>query len=220
MPNWRQVVRERLKSSRTSLNESVISELAAHLEETYESACSRGLTDEAAFQQSLQEIPDWRVLARNIDRSRTEEEPMNYRTKSLWLPSLITLLGASISLALFQLTGVRPSLTWIGGLALTFYWGWLGTLPIIGAVGAYVSRRSNSSVLKRLAAATAPALVMLIVMCLVLPWGLVLDGLHFFRLVSFGLGLINWVVIPALALLVGALPFLGKPAVAMRDATS
>lgn len=52
---------------------------------------------------------------------------------------------------------------------------------------------------------------MLITMCLVLPWGLALDGLHFLQLVSFGLGLINGVAIPGVALLLGAAPFLKKP---------
>lgn len=60
----------------------------------------------------------------------------------------------------------------------------------------------------RLTAGLAPALVMLIVMFLILPWGIFLDGFHFFRLVGFGLGLINWVGISAAALLLGALPFL------------
>jgi len=49
---------------------------------------------------------------------------------------------------------------------------------------------------------------LLVVMCLILPWGLAIDGLDFIRLVSFGLGLVNWVVIPGVALLLGALPFL------------
>ena len=49
---------------------------------------------------------------------------------------------------------------------------------------------------------------MLTVMCIILPFGMAMDGFHFFRLVGFGLGLINWVAIPGLALLVGAAPFL------------
>ena len=135
---------------------------------------------------------------------------MNNRTKSLWLPALMTLLGASTSLALFQYLGARPHLVWVGNAALTFYWAWLATLPIFGAMGAYLSRRAQSSAWARLAAGVAPALVMLIVMCLILPWGLAIDGIHFFRLVSFGLGLTNWVAIPSVALLVGAVPFLDQ----------
>ena len=139
---------------------------------------------------------------------------MNHRTKSLWLPSLITLLGASASLALFQFVGVRPQLLWVGRLALTFYWAWLATLPIFGALGACLSRRAHASMPTRLVSGLAPALVMLIVMFLVLPWGLAMDGFDFFRLVSFGLGLANWVALPAFALLLGTVPFLGTPMMA------
>jgi hypothetical protein len=51
-------------------------------------------------------------------------------------------------------------------------------------------------------------------MCLILPWvGLDLDGFSALRLASFALAMANWVAIPSLALLVGALPFLRKPEV-------
>ena len=132
---------------------------------------------------------------------------MNHRTRSLWLPALITLLGASVSLAVMQFLGMQPRLAWIGRLAMTFYWPWLATLPFLGAFGAYLSQRAQGATRARLAAGLSPALVMLIVMCLILPWGLAIDGLDFFRLVAFGLGLANWVVLPGVALLVGALPF-------------
>ena len=90
---------------------------------------------------------------------------------------------------------------------MSLYWPWLATLPIFGAIGAYISQRAQGLTPARFAAALSPALVMLIVMLLVLPFGLAMDGVHFLRLVSFGIGLINWVVVPALALLTGALPF-------------
>ena len=133
---------------------------------------------------------------------------MNARSKSLWLPTLLTLLGASVSLMATQLLGVPPRLVWIHGMGVTLYWPWLATLPFFGAAGAHLSRRARGPLLARLAAGLSPALVMLIVMLFVLPWGLALDGMHFFRLVGFGLGLVNEVVLPAFALLVGALPFL------------
>ena len=133
---------------------------------------------------------------------------MNYRTKSLWLPALITLLGASVSLAATQFVGLQPQQVWVGNIGMTFYWSWLASLPLFGALGTYMSRRAAGQTPMRLGAGLAPALVMLVVMFLILPWGFFLDGFHFFRLVHFGLGLINWVAIPAAALLLGALPFL------------
>jgi len=67
---------------------------------------------------------------------------MNHRTKSLWLPALITLLGASVSLAATQFMGLQPQEVWGGKMGMTFYGPWLASLPIFGALGAYMSRRA------------------------------------------------------------------------------
>lgn len=210
MPDWKQMVRDRLNSRGRDSDDSVVAELAAHLEEVYETACTRGALAVVALEQALEEGKDWRALRRNIQRATSKEDRMNYRTKSLWLPALITLLGASVSLVFFQYVGVRPHLLWFGRAALTLDWAWLASLPIFGALGAHLSGRAQARTGARLIAGLAPAIVMLVAMGVVLPWGLALDGIHFIRLVGFGLGLINGVVVPALALLVGALPFVSK----------
>jgi hypothetical protein len=208
MQDWHQFVRARLQPGRFRVSDqnAIISELAAHLEEIYEESRSQGLSDAEALERILQEVEDWHVLAREI--SCLKEDRMNYRTKGLWLPALITLLGASAALALTQYAGMRPRLVWVGGWGITLYWTWLATLPGFGALGAYLSQRAETTAKLRLVASLSPALVMLIVMCIVLPFGLVMDGFHFFRLVGFGLGLLNWVAIPGFALLAGAAPFL------------
>lgn len=210
MHGWEHIVRERLESSRCAIvnTDSVISELAAHLEETHDAALWRGLTEQAATQIALQEIGDWRALAKHISRAQSTEDLMNHRTKSLWLPALVTLLGASVCLMACQLWGMQPRLIWVGKLAMTFYWPWLATLPFFGAAGAYLSQHGQATLRVRLAAALSPALIILIVMIGILPLGLVVDGFHFFFFVAFALGAINWVAIPALALFLGALPFL------------
>lgn len=210
MPDWKKLVRRRTGALALSheTKEDVIAELADHLKEAYENARSEGLNKKAAIRIVLQEVDDWRVLAADIRRTKSEEDSMNYRTKSLWLPALITLLGASLSLAATQFIGLRPRLVWIGEMGITLYWPWLASLLLFGAAGAYLSQRAEGPAQARLAAGLSPALIMLIVMCLILPWGLAIDGFAFFRLVAFGLGLITWVVIPGLALLVGAAPFL------------
>ena len=213
MPDWTKEIKERIREIGLPADsrEEVVSELASHLEELYETACSQGHDEACAFTLALQEVADWDVLASDIRRAK-QEDSMNYRTKGLWLPTLITLLGTSAALGLSQYAGMRPRLMWIEGWAITFYWGWLATLPGFGALGAYLSQRAEAAAKFRLAASLSPALLMLIVMCIILPFGLAIDGFHFFRLVGFGLGLINWVAIPGLALFVGAAPFLGKPA--------
>ncbi len=207
--DWKKIVRERMKSSSSphNMNEEVIAELAAHLEETCEHMHARGLTESAALAASLQEVNNWRVLAAEIHRA-TEEDPMNHRTKSLWLPALLTLLGASVSLMAAQFLGQRPHLVWFHGMGITLYWPWLAGLPLFGAMGAYLSQRAHGPLRARLAAGLSPALTMMTVMLLILPWGFAIDGFHFFTLVGFGVGLANWVALPALALIIGALPFL------------
>jgi hypothetical protein len=222
MGSWQQRVRENLGACLPAreIPDEVVVELAFHLEEAYEEARAVGMSDDSAIELALKQVGDWRVLARNIRRAKSEEVRMNSRTKSLWLPALVTLLGASTCLALLEYLGARPHLVWVGNVALTLYWAWLATLPVFGAMGAYLSRRAQSSTWARLAAGVAPALVMLIVMGLILPWGLAIDGIHFFRLVSFGLGLTNWVVIPAVALLAGVAPFLRQAAPAARQITA
>ena len=210
MPDWKKLVRNRLSKLGLPSDKAdeVFNELSLHLEQTYEDAISNGWTERAALKLALQEVEDWHVLATEIERARTEEHFMNHRTRSLWLPALITLFGASVSLAATQFIGGQPRLVWFAGMGMTFYWPWLASLPVFGAAGAWLSRRASGKTSMRLTAGLAPALVMLIVMFLILPWGIFLDGFHFFRLVGFGLGLINWVGIPAAALLLGALPFL------------
>jgi len=133
---------------------------------------------------------------------------MNTRTKSLWLPALATLFGASVTLLLLQRTGVQPRLIWLGSAAMLFYWPWLAALPIFGAFGAYASQRAHAPVKARLAAALSPALVLFVTLCLILPWALAVDGFSALRLGYFALTVLNWVAIPGVALLLGATPFL------------
>lgn len=210
LPDWKKLVRERISSSTSSApsQEEVVSELAAHLEEAYEDALSQGLTAEAATEFALQEVPDWHVLVEKIQHAKSEHILMNRRTKTLWLPAMVTLFGSSGLLMLIQRLGFQPRLIWVAHTGMLFYWPWLASLPIFGALGGYLSLRAQGSLYARLAAGLSPALLMLTVMCLILPWGLAIDGFTFFRLIHFGIGLTNWVALPAVALLLGTAPFL------------
>jgi len=143
----------------------------------------------------------------------SEANHFRQQTMALWLPALTTFFGASVTFMLFLCLGMKPQMLWVshdaaGHDAIWFYWPWLATLPVFGAAGALLSQRAHGTTRAKLAAGLSPALIMLTVMTLVLPYGLAIDGFHFFRLVSFGLGLIHWVVLPAIALLLGAIPCL------------
>jgi hypothetical protein len=180
------------------------------MEETYADAHSQGLAEEAAIGRTLQEVEDWVVLLKEICEAKMEDRQMNTRTKSLWLPGMATLLGSSLFLMALQHTDFQPRLVWIGHAAMLFYWPWLAGLPLFGALGAYLSQRAHGSIRARLAAGLSPSLVLLIAMCVFLVWGLAVDGFSMFRLFYFVLAIANWVILPACALLLGALPFLKR----------
>ena len=212
MHNWQRTVGEHLEACGVprEIRGEIVVELAAHLEETYEEARADDMTEAAALELALQQVDDWHALAAEVARAKSPEDLMNHRTKSLWLPALVTFLGASLSLTMSQIVGIQPRMLWFDKLVMWFYLPWLATLPIFGGLGAYLSRRAHGPILSRLAASLSPALIMLTVMCLILPWGLYVERLHSLTLFGFGIGLINWVAIPAFGLLLGAAPFLKR----------
>jgi len=204
MPDWNAFIRERLGNE---ANAAMVAELAAHLEEVYEEARAQGLSQTVSVERASEQVSDWRRLAAQISRAKGEHS-MNRRTRSLWIPALVTFFGASVSLAICQFFGLQPHMMWIGKAWVFLYWWWLATLPIFGALGAYLSRRARGTRSARLVAGLFPSLVMLVVLCIIFPWGLAIDGFDFLRLVGFGLGALSWIVIPGIASLLGAFPFL------------
>ncbi len=138
---------------------------------------------------------------------------MNNRTKSLWLPALANLIIAPGLLMILQKVGLHPRVVWIGNMAMVLYLPWLVALPVFGALGAFLAKRAHASPLYRMASGTAPALAMLGSFAVFLPLSLALGTAHLsgFPWVYFALTILNWVLLPALALLLGATPFLRDP---------
>ena len=156
---------------------------------------------------------------------------MNYRTKTFWLPGFVALILSSGLLALFQFEGVVPRFYWLTGKMgsgypfFSFYIGWLVTLPVVGAIAAFWSQRAGGRVQQRVLAALAPSLGMLGFLIIVpvislffvlSPFFLKPRHMHFdFSLSLMLIGLlthfVNWVLLPAVGLLIGALPFLRTP---------
>jgi hypothetical protein len=215
MPDWKRLVRARMAALTLppDVKEEVIAELAIHLEEIYEHARSTGLADRTAIKLALQEVHNWRVLATQIRAARSGEGPMNPRTKRLWLPAMASLVGAAGLLMILQKLGIHPRVVWIGNMAMVLYLPWLIALPIFGAVGALLARQHQAGSTHRLVAGLAPSLAMLGSFLVMLPLSLAIDRhlLVRFPFGYFALTILNWVVVPACALLVGALPFLKEP---------
>ena len=218
MPEWDVIVREKLKDLGLGVpqQEEIADELADHLEDIYEQFLEEGLCEPEALRLTIQEAADWRKLARNIRRARRKEDVMNNRTKTIWLPGLAALTAASVSLMLLErIVMLQPRLWWKDSGVLAIHASWWILLPLCGAAGAYLSRRGGGQRLARLAAGLFPAIVMLCVFCFVLPVSVLIERNAFVMQhpLYFLLALINWTVVPGLALLLGALPFLRTPIV-------
>lgn len=214
MRDWRETVREHLRLSElpSAYREEVISELAAHLEETYQDALSQGLTDRAALEVTLQEVEDWHVLSADIRRSKYAEDFMNHRTKSFWLPALASFAAASLFLLVLTQVSMEPRflVRLNSGLGRSFYIGWLVAQVLFGALGAFLSRRAGGTRTARVIAAMFPAIVTFGVWAVVIPISALGEHNTFVLRHPFyyALGFFVWVVPPAITLLLGALPFL------------
>lgn len=212
MPDWKKLVRERMDPTTLppAHREEIVSELAAHLEETYEAARTQGMNETAAVELTLQEVRDWHVLAKEILGAKAEEHPMNNRTRSLWIPAMANLIAAPGLLMILQKLAVQPRVLWIGDMAMVLYLPWLITLPIFGAFGAFLAKRTQAHMMNRLIVGLSPALAILGSFALLLPVSLVVDRhrLQDFPLAYFALTIVNWVVLPAFALFIGTVPFL------------
>jgi hypothetical protein len=211
--DWQVLVRERLSGrglSRAQQHE-VVAELAAHLEDFYEEQRAQGANEAEAIRRALDEVTDWCRLARKIRNSKKEEGQMNARTKNVWLPGFATLTAAMGTLEIMTRLNIEPKMIWHGSMALVqLYLPWLAVLPLIGGLGAYLSRQAQGQMRARLVAALFPALVPFAVFCPAIAVSAVLEHHLTWTVVplAFAVLVFNWVLLPGTALLLGALPFL------------
>jgi hypothetical protein len=216
VPDWRRIVSGHLAATDLNLRErnEVIAELAAHLEEVYAELCARGVPNADAIDGALAEVADWRALTRRIERAKRREGPMNHRTKTVWIPGLVSLTVASGSLALLQVWGARPHIVWTrSGLALMSYIPWLVAQPAFGAIGAYISRQNGGDWRERLTASVLPAAGMVAAFCASFCTAIALNGItsaHEITFIGLSFYILSWAALPGLTLALGALPFLGK----------
>ncbi|MGA3165309.1 MAG: hypothetical protein ABSF14_04240 [Terriglobia bacterium] len=218
MPGNQRLVKERLGELRLApgREEEILRELGEHLEDHATALETRGVAREEAVEEALNSVSDWPGLRRDIVLAETEETTMNYRTKVLWLPALCTLTLSNVLLALMQIFGPLTHFYWLNpymGMRpfYTFLVPWLILQPVVGAVAAYWSRRAGGAVRHQLLAALAPAIALLGLFALVLPFMLGEHGGHHIRLSAYLLMTAIWALLPALPLLIGAAPFLRKP---------
>jgi hypothetical protein len=215
MPDWQKLVRRRLSGLVLESVEraGVIAELAAHLEQVFEEWREQGLAEEEAIRRTLSQVEDWQDLRRRIQTSRTKENIMTNRVRQFWFPSLLTLLLSMGLLMLIQFLGPNP---WIAARrsgwsliapAAVVYLPWLFLLPLIGAMGAYLSNRAGGSQRTMFSSIVFPVLPYLVFFLLALPVTAIFNENlgHNIMFLALSLGLLVWVVAPAAALLTGGL---------------
>jgi len=221
--------------------EEILRELGDHLEDHADALEARGIPSDDAIREALRGVEDWSNFRDEICRAETEEATMNfqvtYRNKVLWLPALGALTLSSILLAIFQFSGLVPRFYWLSRTGLstepffTFYLPWLIAMPAIGAVAAFWSQRAGGKAIHRLLAAVAPPIGMLGTF-LIVPFVSLFVSLLIYILLPLWSGaghrsipltlhappmigmivlIVSWVLLPAIGLALGALPFLQKP---------
>ena len=201
MRDWSAVIEARLAALGLDAEREaqIRAELAGHLEDAYADAVRRGCDDGDAAACALAHVGDWTDLADVIRRADQEGDPMTRDARTLLLPGMVTLCCASA--VVFGMLRFVPSWAWTNdrlsvrlvapALLLVCYLA-------LGAFGASWSRRAGGSVAARFVAGLFPLALHLGILATVLV-------LHIdFRLV----GALGFIVIPGIALTIGALPFL------------
>jgi len=191
----------------------VIAELAAHLEESCDELRRQGMPEEEAVRRTLSQVEDWQKLSRLIQTARTKENIMTDRVKQFWLPSLLTLSFSMGLLALIQVFGPNPWLVarkngWTLVAPVTVvYLPWLLSLPLIGAMGAYLSNRAGGSQRAMFSSIVFPVLPYLVFFLVALPVMTIFNErlAHNIMFGALFVGLFAWVLAPGAALLAGGL---------------
>jgi len=135
---------------------------------------------------------------------------MTNRMTQLWLPGFLTFVLSTGIFELFEIFGPKP---WIvassGDLPLlVFQMPWLLSLPLVGAMGAYLSWRAGGSQRVMLSSVVFPVLPFLASNLAVLPFSLFFDHFigHSSAPMAGLMALIGFVLAPGVALLAGGLP--------------
>lgn len=257
MPDWDRKVSRKLEKSKfpPDEREEISRELSGYLEDLCADAPARGLDDRAAAESATAELHEDKHLGAHLYRARTEDAMhLNGRTRQVWLPGISSLFAGAALLAASQAAAMwtyrvyapiphaqkYPDLVHNfmrhNGAALIVYFGWLYTLPFLGALGAYWSRRSGGNRFAQVTTGLFPLLLFLAIFAgqwigvernTFLPFlgmGSLPPAHDFFPFLSVVANLfLSWLAIPGAALLLGVLPFLwksGVPANSVRYAGS
>lgn len=214
MRDWGAFVRATFAASRDGavVDDLVCEELAGHLAEVHAEALRDGATDTEATARALACVPDWLDLAEAVSRHRRGGPPMSETTRTVWIPGLAMTVCAAAAIAAVttlespaRWADPRPWTQWLAaGIALTFYAG-------LGAAGAAWSRRAGGTVWARLGAGLFPVALHVALLLPPLAGDVAFAVRHPPVRLALDLGpVLALIVAPALALTLGAWPYLGQ----------
>jgi len=215
MRNWEEHIHGRVARSKrcAHLEPEVTEELAHHFEDVCEAGMEAGCSEEESARSALKEVKNWPRLAMQINEARGGTKMLKQRIQTLWLPAMMNMTVAFTVLLGGLMVLNKP----LRGPVMSsnpapLYLVWLVVLPAMGATAAYWSRRAGGSVAVRATAALFPAITMLVTFFAILMHAVFVDhdtsSTNIFMQV--GGSAVGAVMLPAAALLVGALPFLRK----------
>jgi hypothetical protein len=214
MPDWRQIVCQRLSGLTLDAAEKdeIHAELAAHLEESYEALLKEGMPEQAAVHHVLSQVANWRDLQRKILIAKRRGHIMKKRLHQLWIPGFLTMTLSTVFLMALQKQGFQPRIvSWNGPGNVLFCIPWLMSLPVFGAIGAYLSSRAGGSRGTVLLASVFPAPALTTAFLLMFPIDLIVEWI-IGRQVDFSIVAtailrdgIGWILVPGAALLAGGL---------------
>ena len=101
----------------------------------------------------------WSLLSTRTKKNMNTHT-MNTRTRTFWVPALVSLTTAMACLTISTLGGLEPRFIARGWATYVVYIPWLLTLPLCGAAGAYLSRRAGGERQTCLAAGLFPVIAM------------------------------------------------------------
>src|SRR6266513_1787788 len=165
-----------------------------------------GMTGSDAIQRALSLAGDWNDLQRKIQSARTRKDTMTNRITQFWLPGFLTFALSMSVLELVQKFFPQPFMLRLDHPpVLLFYVPWLLTLPLAGALGAYLSKRAGASPPMALFSSLFPVLPLAAIFLIAIPVGLVISHTLSHSIVAAAfltLG-IEWVAVPGAVLLAG-----------------
>lgn len=214
MPDWQELVRQRLAGLELDAAErsEVHSELAGHLEESYEVFCKQGLPESEAARRTLEQVSNWHKLQHKISAAKRREYPMKKRVQQLWIPGFLTLVLLVAFQMILQKLGFRVRIVGSGPNAILFYVPWLAVLPFFGALGAYLSSRSGGSRGTMVLASVFPVLALAGTFLFLFPFDVVVKWIIGSKVDTFAVVATTiledgtgWLLIPGAALSLGGL---------------